>query len=178
VPNKNNLRRTLIAQRSALPVTTRTRWDASLCSQLIAWCAAHPVQMLGVYWPIRGEPDLMPAYEKLAKGKVQLALPTVLNNDAPLAYSVWTPGDALLTHKFGVPVPVRFNAAFPDAILIPCVGFTAQGFRLGYGGGFYDRTLATSPRPFAIGVAYACAFTDFDIAPHDMALDLILTNEA
>ena len=65
--------------------------------------------------------------------------------------------------------------ARPPVLLIPCLGFNAQGYRLGYGGGYYDRTLAGAPRPQTVGVAYACLRADFASAPHDVALDLVIT---
>ncbi|MDE2430963.1 MAG: 5-formyltetrahydrofolate cyclo-ligase, partial [Burkholderiales bacterium] len=77
-----------------------------------------------------------------------------------------------------IPVPAqREHLLMPDALLIPCVGFNAGNFRLGYGGGYYDRTLALQPRPVALGVAYQCALADFRAAEHDIALDKIFTEK-
>ena len=73
-----------------------------------------------------------------------------------------------------VPAPPR-TVVQPQALLVPCVGFNADRIRLGYGGGFYDRTLENMPRPLTIGIGYACAQADFDAAPHDVALDMIVT---
>ncbi len=136
------------------------------------------MRTLGIYWPVQGEPDLRPAYTALSEIGVQLALPVVVGQDAALKFSVWQPGDDLIKDKFGVPTPLVCRETNPDAILVPCVGFTEQGFRLGYGGGFYDRTLASLPRPIAIGIAYACTLTEFDPAPYDIALDRIITDQA
>jgi 5-formyltetrahydrofolate cyclo-ligase len=176
--NKNDLRRALIAKRSAIAPELRTRWDAAICARLIAWRTAHPMQTLGIYWPIRGEPDLRAAYDEFSKSGVRLTLPIVIKPDAPLQFSVWKPGDDLIKDKFGVSVPAVCHTTKPDAVLVPCVGFTEQRFRLGYGTGFCDRTLALPSRPVAIGIAYACTLTKFDAAPHDIALDMIITNEA
>lgn len=175
--NKNNLRRALLAKRSSISATMRRQSDDSIRAQLLSWWMEHPVQTLGIYWPVRGEPDLRPAYSALSELGVQLALPVVVAQDAALEFSAWRPGDALIKDKFGVSTPLVCRDIKPDAVLVPCVGFTKQGFRLGYGGGFYDRTLASSPSPITIGIAYACTLTEFDPAPYDIALDTIITDE-
>lgn len=174
--SKTDLRRALIVKRSAISAELRTQWDASIGAQLIAWWNAHPVQTLGVYWAIRGEPDLRDAYAELTMRGVQLALPVVVGDSAPLEFAAWQPGEDLVKDSFGVAVPAVRRLVWPDAVLAPCVGFNAQRSRLGYGGGFYDRTLARAPRPLAIGIAYACTLTAFDAAAHDIALDEIITN--
>jgi 5-formyltetrahydrofolate cyclo-ligase len=88
----------------------------------------------------------------------------------------WQPGEELAKDQFGVPVPDRQRAIpQPDVVLVPCVGFNAQRFRLGYGAGFYDRTLARMPRPLALGIAYDCGLAEFESNGHDVALDFILT---
>jgi 5-formyltetrahydrofolate cyclo-ligase len=75
-----------------------------------------------------------------------------------------------------VPADLRFVVR-PPALLVPCLGFDEQGYRLGYGGGFYDRTLAGGVRPATLGVAYACQAAQFDIDVHDLPLDLIVTEK-
>jgi 5-formyltetrahydrofolate cyclo-ligase len=173
---KENLRLALLAQRNAITDDVRAQHDAALYDNLIAWWNRHPVRCLGVYWPIRGEPDLQTMYAELAKRGVQLALPVVTNANAPLQFARWAPGDALVPGPLKVPVPPQPQTfVFPEAVLIPCVGFNRQCFRLGYGGGLYDRTLALTPRPLAIGVAYSCGLATFVAAPHDIALDTIVT---
>jgi 5,10-methenyltetrahydrofolate synthetase len=174
--NKTDLRRALLVKRSAISPELRTQWDASIDAQLIAWWTAHPVQTLGVYWAMRGEPDLRDAYAELTMRGVQLALPVVIGDSVPLEFAAWKPGDDLVKDSFGVSVPAVRRMVRPDAVLAPCVGFNAQRNRLGYGGGFYDRTLARAPRPFAIGIAYACTLTAFDAAAHDIMLDEIITD--
>jgi 5,10-methenyltetrahydrofolate synthetase len=172
---KTELRRKLLADRQGIAAEVRNDWDAALGKRLIAWWEAHRVATLGVYWPIRGEPDLRPVYELLSARGVRLALPEVVENDAPLVFIEWKPGDAMSKDGFGVAIPAEGNEIRPEALLIPCVGFNGQRYRLGYGGGFYDRTLAVSPRPLAIGIAYACARAEFEADGHDMALDAVLT---
>lgn len=179
---KAALRKALLERRASIDPDQKREWDARIGARLLAWWAGrqdaglHPGSVLGVYWPLRGEPDLHEAYAKLARAGVQLALPVVLQKDAPLAFAGWTPGEAMVRDGMGVAVPaVQRLVGLPAVIVVPCLGFNQGGFRLGYGGGYYDRTLAALPRPVAIGVAYACQQVAFDGDPHDIALDLILT---
>lgn len=132
--------------------------------------------MVGVYWPLAGEPDLQPAYTTLAARGVKLALPVVLDRQAPLAFAEWLPGEAMHKDGMGVAVPASLRmVALPPALLIPCLGFNAHRVRLGYGGGYYDRTLEQQPRPATAGVAYACLAAEFDGDAHDVALDVMFT---
>ena len=175
---KQDLRRVLLTQRQDLTPVQRARHDAALGRRLLAWCAQHPSACLGVYWPISGEPDLREAYAELARGGQDLALPVVVGRDVPLAFAAWAPGEPLEQGAMKVPVPQapqRFVT--PDVLLIPCVGFNKARLRLGYGGGFYDRTLACAPRPLAVGVAYQCTLAEFEGDAHDIALDAVLTEE-
>lgn len=176
--NKAVLRSTLLANRQAILPHLRETWDAAIRAHIRAWYDAQPVPTLGVYWPIRGEPDLRPIYADLAMRGVALALPVVTDKQGPLKFIQWKPGDPMTRDTFGVAIPQAGPELHPDALLIPCVGFNAQRFRLGYGGGFYDRTLANAPRPLAIGVGYACTLVTFDTDPYDMALDVVITETA
>jgi 5-formyltetrahydrofolate cyclo-ligase len=177
--DKALLRAGLLADRNAMPKERRSRCDALIGEQVLAWWHAQRVDVLGVYWPIRSEPDLRPAYDELTRLGVQLALPVVAAKDAPLRFAAWTPGDAIVQDMMGVSIPAPPQRIVqPQALLVPCVGFTAERRRLGYGGGFYDRTLATSPRPLAIGIAYSIAHTMFAHAPHDAVLDLVITESS
>nr|WP_254783798.1 5-formyltetrahydrofolate cyclo-ligase [Collimonas sp. OK307] len=179
--DKTLLRRTLLATRKSISAACRQEWDAELGRRVITWATlwmdTHPDGTLGVYWPIRGEPDLRPAYAELAARGMRLALPVVVGSDSPLRFASWIPGEAMVKDGFGVAIPASDVAAIPLALLIPCVGFNQHRIRLGYGGGFYDRTLAPSAllRPQAIGIAYACGLAEFDGAAHDVALDAIIT---
>lgn len=174
--DKAALRRALLENRHALAAEVRRQADAAISARVQAWWNANPVPSLGVYWPIRGEPDLRALYETLAAHGVELALPIVTARDAPLTFIRWRPGDAMAKDAYGVMVPQDTAAVMrPDALLIPCVGFNAGNIRLGYGGGFYDRTLAAMPRPVAVGIAYQCCCAEFSADAHDVALDEVLT---
>lgn len=174
--DKTVLRQSLLAARNAIPAQLRSDWDAAIRTRVIAWWQADPVQTLGVYWPIRSEPDLREAYAELAQRGVQLALPVVTGRTAPLAFFAWTPGDRLAQDAFGIAIPASTTTALqPQALLIPCVGFNPLRIRIGYGGGYYDRTLAAALRPLAIGIGYDCTLAAFDGAPHDVPMDRIIT---
>lgn len=174
--NKVNLRHGLLNARDALSADIRAHKDFSIGEHVINWLIDHPVKTLGVYWPIRNEPNLHGIYPNIAARGVQLALPVVADKEAPLKFLHWTPGDELVKDKMNIPTPTPSSSEVqPDAVLVPCVGFNAALIRLGYGKGFYDRTLATSHRPIAIGIAYALSEAVFDGAPHDVTLDVVIT---
>lgn len=174
--NKTDLRRSLLTARDAVAREVRTCCDIAITEHVRAWLRGNPVKTLGVYWPIRSEPDLRTLYDDLARQGIKLGLPVVVKKNAPLAFADWKPGDALASDAHGVPVPVERKLMQPEALLIPCVGFNGDNIRLGYGGGFYDRTLAAKPRPLAVGVAYASSRASFSAGPHDIPLDVIITD--
>lgn len=174
--DKSELRRSLLQARSELAADVRVRCDIAIAERVQSWLKENPMRVLGVYWPIRSEPDLLGLYAALSKDGVRLALPVVVERNAPLDFGEWVPGDALAEDAYGVPTPVKRRSVTPDGLLIPCVGFNAHNVRLGYGGGFYDRTLAVTSRPRAIGIAYASARVAFEADPHDVALDIVITD--
>ena len=173
--SKRDLRTSLLNARAALPVADRVAKDAAISAAILAWLKAQPVQTLGVYWPIRGEPDLQGLYAQLVAAGVVLALPVMTGVDAPLVFAKWTPGEAMEIDRWGIATPSVVVSATPQALLIPCVGYNAQGFRLGYGAGYYDRTLAVTPRPQAIGIAYSAGRAEFTVEAHDRAMDVVMT---
>ena len=173
------MRKALLAARRALPEASRSQWDAAIAQRLLAWCANENIAELAVYWPLHGEPDLHAAYLELAARGVALALPVVLEKHAPLAFASWTPGESMVKDGMGVAVPARLRLIpAPPALLVPCLGFNAERYRLGYGGGYYDRTLEHAPRPRTLGIAYACLQAQFASGPYDIALDHIVTEGA
>jgi 5-formyltetrahydrofolate cyclo-ligase len=173
---KSSLRKELLAQRRNIPADTRARWDADICRHIVAWWQQAQVPAVGVYWPLRDEPDLHPAYAELARLGVRLLLPVVLQRHAPLDFAAWNIGEPLHKDAMGIAVPADLRIeAPPPALLVPCLGFNPQGYRLGYGGGFYDRTLEKQPRPATVGIAYACLAAAFGSDSHDIALDRIIT---
>lgn len=175
-PDKQQLRRLLKDRRRAIDVTLKRSWDDRLGARVLDWWRANPGTSLGVYWPLAGEPDLRPAYAELAEAGVRLALPVVVERDAALGWAAWVPGEPTLVDSMGIAVPADLRMmARPGALLVPCLGFNAQGYRLGYGGGFYDRTLEEEPRPRTLGVAYGCQLAEFETGGYDIPLDEIIT---
>jgi 5,10-methenyltetrahydrofolate synthetase len=176
---KADLRRVLLARRAALDSATRKRWDDAIGAHILAWWQTQRAPWLGVYWALQSEPDLQAVYAELAANGVQLALPVVLEKDAPLAFANWQPGEPMAQDKMGVPVPAQLVLRpCPPALLVPCLGYNLERLRLGYGGGFYDRTLAQTPgtaRPATVGIGYSCMQAQFSGDPHDIALDCIIT---
>lgn len=173
---KQALRQALRQARSAIDPATRVQWDATIGAQLLAWWRLRQFPAIGVYWPLAGEPDLRAAYAELADAGVRLALPVVLARDQALAFADWPPGEDMARDLMGMTVPARLRMVErPPALVIPCLGFSDEGYRVGYGGGFYDRTLAEGMRPATVGVAYSGQRAVFTPAPHDVALDVIFT---
>jgi 5,10-methenyltetrahydrofolate synthetase len=176
---KAELRRMMLAARRALPLETRAQWDREIGAKVVQWWRESGVGTLGVYWPLKDEPDLRACYAELAELGVKLQLPVVLEKYAPLAFAEWAIGEPMVKDPMGVAVPamLRLVDEYPPALLVPCLGYNAQGYRLGYGGGFYDRTLAREPRPATVGVAYRCLAAEFPSDGHDVALDRIITED-
>ncbi len=174
--DKSTLRTRLLAARKAMTPAAKAAAEAAICARLLAWLQTRQVSSIGVYHPIRQEPDLHPAYNALSTQGVHLSLPIIRGKEQPLEFVRWTPGETLVKDAMGTSVPVHGEIVQPQALLIPCLGFNAARLRLGYGGGFYDRTLAQMPHPLAIGIAYADAQVDFKGQAHDIALDLIITD--
>ena len=175
--SKADLRQTLIAARKALPAEVKAQADARIAAQLSAWLDTHQVRVLGAYLPMAGEPDLSALYAALPARGVQVAMPVVLEKNQPLRFVHWQAGDPLARDASGTLAPAdRTRFVIPDAVLAPCVGFTDGGLRLGYGGGYFDRTLAQKPRPRAVGIAYAFSRVDFAADAFDIPLDAILTD--
>jgi len=176
---KADLRKQLLTARRALDTGTRAAWDRAIGAQVVAWWRAVRPEALGVYWPLRDEPDLHAAYAELDRLGARLLLPVVVAKDQALEFAEWRIGEAMVKDAMGVAVPADLRLqAYPPALLVPCLGFNPQGYRLGYGGGFYDRTLARQPRPRTVGIAYSCLEVAFAGDAHDVALDRILTEIA
>jgi 5,10-methenyltetrahydrofolate synthetase len=104
-------------------------------------------------------------------------MPVVETVDAPMRFCCWSPASAMKQDRFGIPVPAHGDTIVPDVVLLPLVAFDPQGFRLGYGGGYFDRTLASMvPRPMAIGVGFELArVVDTRPQHHDLPLDAVVT---
>jgi len=175
--NRTAQRAALIAERRAISAQVRKQWDREISLQVYDWCESNQVKTAGVYSPIQAEPSLYEVFPQLTELGIRLALPSAPAPNQGLTFSVWTPGDELMKDRFGVLVPLETAPLVkPDVLFIPCVGYTPDGYRLGYGGGFYDRTLADKPKPKTVGIAYKISQCELEIQAHDIGLDFIITN--
>lgn len=174
------LRRQGIERRMALPTATHAALSARVCELI----QQHFPELSGMHvafcWPYKNEPDLRPLMQDwLAAGNPGYAalLPVVIDADRALAFRAWTPTSPMHTDRYGIPTPSSGEFLTPDALLIPVNVFDARGYRIGYGGGYFDRTLASpQPAPLAIGVGFELARVD-SIEPeeHDVPLAAIVT---
>lgn len=170
-------RTALIEQRLGMAASARAvrseAITAALC-QILASCSG---QVLGCYWPFKGEYDPRPLMRALhAKGQ-KLALPVVVEKARPMIFRPWWPSAPMAHGIWNIPVPATGEPVAPELLLVPLVGFDGRRFRLGYGGGYYDRTLASLPdRPQAIGIGFEMArIATIHPQPHDIPMDRIVT---
>ncbi|KQI72975.1 5-formyltetrahydrofolate cyclo-ligase [Loktanella sp. 5RATIMAR09] len=172
----------LQAERTALSVACRQVVGAALVGHLRGFLADRfggaRGRVFSAYWPIKGEPDLRGLMAELHASGVTIALPLVEQKAAPLVFRRWTPETVMVRGNWNIPVPPPdADKLTPDISLAPLVGWDAENYRLGYGGGYFDRTLAAlAPRPFTIGIGFQSArLTSIYPQPHDVPLDGILT---
>jgi len=169
----------LLEQRRALPLAERERLGTAIAEKLAALpeLSGAPCRV-GFYWPIRGEPDMRPFVRSLLEKGFEAALPVVVERNAPIEFYRWTAETKLTRQEvWGIPIPAVRDVVVPDVLLVPLVGFDDAAYRLGYGGGYYDRTLATFVRkPRAIGLGYELARLETIYPqPHDIPMDIIVT---
>lgn len=171
------LRAELIARRAAIPAARHRAWSVAITQSLVEGFALLGSLRIGFYWPMQGEFDPRYAVRHWREAGAQVALPVVVRKQAPLQFRAWWPGVATSCGVLNLPVPEGTIEVVPQAVLMPPVGFDARGFRLGYGGGYFDRTLAAIiPQPLKIGVAFELSRID-TIHPqaYDIPMDFIIT---
>jgi 5-formyltetrahydrofolate cyclo-ligase len=205
--DKLTARKALIEQRLNLP--DRLQRADLLQRVMRIWLVGREDVVIGAYWPIKGEFDPLPALYRwqedailgeffepgtplVPDGATQIAtesmasrsprkigLPVVDKVHKTLSFHAWYPGCPMEEDAYGIPKPKDTELVVPTLLFVPCVGYGPGGFRLGYGGGFYDRTLATlQPRPLTVGLGYSHGWLpELAPEPHDMALDAILNDE-
>ena len=147
----------LIALRSALPAEYRARQTAAITEKLDEMIAAESGEIVGVYWPIRAEPDLRAWMRTACSRGLRIALPVAVELGEPMTFREWRPDSAMTRGLWRIPYPADGGEVSPGTVLAPLVGFDSAHYRLGYGGGFFDRTLAAMNRvrkPLVIGVGY------------------------
>jgi 5-formyltetrahydrofolate cyclo-ligase len=171
------VREELIRRRMALPPDARRTLSERACTRLAQAVDLSTYRVLGFCWPIRGEFDVRSIAEHhIARGGA-VALPVVVKKAAPVEFWRWRPGVPMQKGIWNIPIPKERDVLIPDVVIVPLVGFDERRFRLGYGGGYFDRTLAAAaPRPYAIGLGYAdAALQTIYPQAHDIPMDLIVT---
>lgn len=169
-----------IAARLAIPASERRRLSHRIAAWLDQALGDVSGRIISAYWPFRGEPDLRPWLKGLETRGAVGALPVVVHRHAPLVFRSWRRDEPLEPGVWKIPVPSHGIAVTPDIVIAPVVGFDPHCFRLGYGGGFYDRTLAALPRRTRIvGVGYEQqAIRTIYPQDHDVAMQMIVTENA
>jgi len=191
VPLRSRLKQLRAAQD---PIQAR-RGALLIRGRLFTWLAATRTRLqqatrpaprhIAAFWSTEHEPELQPLLRQWVQEQdLTISLPVVTAPDAPLSFRLWQPDQPLRPGAFGIQEPTGQAAPLPDIVLVPTLGFTRQGDRVGYGKGYYDRSLAAwkaQGHPFtSIGIAWACGDLTgipYTPAPHDVRLDAVLTDQ-
>lgn len=167
----------LLARRMASPSNTRAAWNASILTSLEAGFDVLQGTVVGFCWPYKAEVDPRPLIHKLRALGSRGVLPAVVTKGQPLEFREWWPGCQMKAGALGIPLSEGTSLLVPDAVLVPPVGFSEDGWRLGYGGGYFDRTLAAlSPQPLKICIAHELSrIPTIHPQPHDVPMDFVVT---
>ena len=204
--DKSGRRKALIDERLNLP--DRLQRADLLQRVMRIWLFSRTDEVIGAYWPIKGEFDPLPALYRWQEDAIlnessqsksglrqeigaqlatesiasrsprKIGLPVVDKVHKTLTFHAWYPGCPMEEDAYGIPKPKNTEAIVPTLLFVPCVGYGPGGYRLGYGGGFYDRTLATlQPRPLTVGLGYTNGWLpDLEPEAHDIPLDALLND--
>jgi 5-formyltetrahydrofolate cyclo-ligase len=168
---KADARAAALAAREAIPGAGEALRDVILRES-----PPPPGALVGGFWPMGEEIDTRPLLEALHARGHRIALPVTTPRGQPLVFRLWAPGTAMAPGVFGTQHPAEGEAVVPDWLIVPLLAFDRGGARLGYGGGYYDRTLALLPNAIAIGVAYAAQeVPEVPIGPYDVLLHAVAT---
>lgn len=175
------LRRRLISERRAM--VDRADRIERLAASLVRWLEGRPEHAIGGYWPIRGEFDPLGVLAGWVADRPDrtVGLPVIDPVTDAMTFRRWWPGCPMTKDRYGIPMPDATPAVVPQLLLVPCVGFGPGGVRLGYGGGYYDRTLGAmrpEDRPATLGIAFGHGhLPELAALAHDIPLDAILTED-
>jgi 5-formyltetrahydrofolate cyclo-ligase len=174
---RTGMRAELIARRLAAPAAEREAWSLEISLILLRAVPWRERLNVGFCWPHKGEYDARPLLRSLRERGMQTALPVIEQRNQPMIFRLWSPAAAMEEGPLGIPRPVGTAQVVPDVLLAPMVGFGRSGDRLGYGGGYFDRTLAAlEPRPLCIGVGFELSQVDSIFPqPYDVPMDAIVT---
>ncbi|MGH8814266.1 MAG: 5-formyltetrahydrofolate cyclo-ligase [Advenella sp.] len=186
------LRQSLLAARSAIPDSRRQMLSVQIKQHILDWLQGRhqdcrlpdrtTIGSIAGFWPIRDEPDMISLLHDLHTLGHDISLPVIEQRDAPLHFYRWSPDTPLRRGAFNIPEPqVDTPAILPSLILVPTLGYTRDGHRLGYGKGYYDRTLHALAQQdhntLSVGIGWDEGLIDGSYLPaaHDMPLDAIVT---
>jgi 5,10-methenyltetrahydrofolate synthetase len=170
-------RERLISERLRVTPAVLDAWRKQIDQSLERSFPGLARSRLAFCWPIKGEYDARHLAKTLRDRGALTALPVVVAPKTPLAFREWHPGIELAVGPLDIPYPKDSAEVIPDAVLLPMNGWDAAGYRLGYGAGFFDRTLASlAKRPMVIGVTYELARLDtIHPQPWDIPMDFVVT---
>lgn len=177
---KKSARKAAAAVRADAHARLKDMAAMALAARGLPGPVAMPPRIVTGFIPFRSEISTLPLLERLRGDGWQTALPVVMGEGLPLEFRLWQPGQPLVPGSWDIPVPPETAMAVePDVLLVPGLAFDRQGYRLGYGGGFYDRTLErlrTLRAVVAIGVAYHAQIVErVPRGDHDVPLDFVMT---
>lgn len=168
-----------LERRLALEKSRRREWTERIARFVVAEIGDLAAVTVSLYWPMRGEPDLRDVITEVTRCGGRCALPVVVERGRPLEFHTWAPGEKLTRGFWNIPVPLAGTAVAPDVVIAPVVAFDGACYRLGYGGGYFDRTLGALSGDFrALGVGYSMAKIN-TIYPqsHDIPMNAIVTEQ-
>ncbi len=181
-PQRAALRKKLIAARLALP--DRLERAVGLQNALRVWLIARSESSIGAYWPIKGEFDPLPALYRWSEGAPEgvtrrIGLPVADRATGSLRFHIWYPGCPMELDAYDISKPKGTEEFAPQMLIVPCLGYGPGGVRLGYGGGFFERTLlSVEPSPVTVGVSYTHGFLPMLRAgPAEVELDVMITED-
>jgi 5-formyltetrahydrofolate cyclo-ligase len=170
-------RKALLDRRIEAPRESKKAWSAAVERYVREILGRMKPGTIGFYLPFKHEIDARPLVRDLLDHGWSAGLPVVIDKKGPLEFRFWKPGTLMTPGVYDIPVPAERKIVKPGVLLVPLVGFDSANYRLGYGGGYYDRTLAAMlPRPTTIGVGFELSRLE-TVYPqtHDIPLDVVVT---
>lgn len=179
---KKSFRQTALEYRKQLSVEQYTALGQQIAASLLTLLQTYKPCTVGLFYPTRGEPNLLEIMGNPMLAGFQWALPVCCESPTGpvLQFAAFKQGSELEAGQYNIPVPLKKTWVQPDVLIIPCLAFHRSGARLGYGAGWYDRTLSgLNPQPVTVGIAYSGTELEDDFSePHDRLLDYVVTDQA
>lgn len=180
-PSKSALRQTFLERRAQLAPAAQKESAAKVCEVFFKNVSVPEGAVVAGYWPIRNELDDLPILRELLRRGHSCALPQVAGESSPLVFRAWDEAAPMKAGRYGIMEPADSPVVIPDIILVPLLAFDKRGYRLGYGAGFYDRTLAhirKTAAVFSVGLAYeAQRYGEIPADETDIMLDMIISDQ-